>query len=205
MSQFDEAWRWSRRGVEEVRVFFQGLGHYVLDVDAIENGGAPAIIGRLKRHIVPDLQVSGQGTTHWVEVKYKDHCPYYQKTGKHRHGIDLHHWYAYRQVERETGIPGLLAIFQERPGADADPRPVLLVAPFASLALCAQIVDRPVSTFKRGAIFWDVDRFQRHTLEAGRVPNLTRLTEIIHPWERTSRNGQVPQMPAHREPTLFDT
>jgi hypothetical protein len=198
MSHYGEAWEWGQHGVEEVRLFFQGLGHYVLDVDAIDNGGAPAIISQVRRHVTPDLQVSGGGQTWWVEVKYKSHCVKYQKTGKFRHGIDLANWNAYQQVEHETGIPGLLAIFQARPGAEAPWEPWLLVAPFADLTggQVGQIKGVEV-------IFWDVDQFQRHQLESGRVPNLTRLTEVIHPWERKDSRGVAPRMPSWQQQNLW--
>jgi hypothetical protein len=200
MSHYGEAWNWGVRGVEETRIFFQGLGMYVLDTDSIQKGGAPAIIGELRRHIVPDLQVSGDGRTRWVEVKYKSSCNLYQKTRKWQHGIDLDNWYAYREVEKQTGIPGLLAIFQERPGPEAEPDPMLLTAPFADL------VGGRIGELRPGErlIFWDVDKFECHHLQAGRVPNLTRLTKIIRPWERKGADGSAPRMDPRQQPPPYD-
>lgn len=101
-----------------------------------------------------------------------------------RHGIDLHHWYAYQQVEAETGIPGLLAIYQYRPGPQEPPDPYLLVAPFADLVGREQ-----VGQFRPGepGAFWNVDRFQRHHLEIGRVPNVRELNRILRPYEQGRR------------------
>lgn len=200
MTHYGEAWNWGLHGIEETRVFFQGLGHYVLDIDAINNGGAPAIVGQVRRHVTPDLQISGGGNTWWVEVKYKDHCVKYQKTGTWRHGIDRANWYAYRQVERETGIPGLLAIVQHRPGPEAAPEPMLLVASFSDLARGCQFGELNGDT---PMVFWDVDRFQRHHLETGRVPDLTRLTKVIHPWEKKDSQGNAPRMSPWQQQDLW--
>jgi len=127
--------------------------------------------------------VCRDGRAWWVEVKYKDSPAKYQIAGEHRHGIDLPNWDAYREVERESGVPGWLAIVQARAGKAPEVPfdPVLLTASFAYLATRAQRDPRPFDFAPRGMVWWAVDAFEHHAIDFTRPPALGAKT--VHAWD----------------------
>lgn len=199
------AWVWGCWAENQVRQHLMRQGLFVVPTHAIEDGGAPLLLGMLSAARLPDFQVAGAGAARWVEVKWKDHPALYQKAREFRHGIDLPAWTDYLMVERESGIPGMLIILQFRPGASAAPDPMLLAAPFTRLGRLAQVREDPHSTFTRGAVYWPADCFERSPLPAAlaTAPMTERLTQVIHPWERPAKDGTVPQMAADQQWTLF--
>lgn len=183
-------WGWGEWGEGQVRRWFQEQGWFVIPTSAIENGGAPKLIGLLAAHVLPDLQTARAGEMRWVEVKTKTAPVLYQITRTWRHGIDLRLWDEYLKVQAETGLPGDLAIVQVRPGPAAEPNPTLLVASFDALANEGQVGN----TSDGPRIFWDVSRFRRWVINDCQIPPIPSLRKVVHPWERPSKTGEIPQM-----------
>jgi hypothetical protein len=200
------AWQWGCWAETQVRQHLLRQGFFVVPTHAIEDGGAPLLVGQVAAARLPDFQVAGAGTARWAEVKWKDHPALYMKARQFRHGIDLPAWNDYLMVERESGIPGMLIILQFRRGASAAPDPMLLAALFARLAQVAQVVEGAHSTFTHGGVYWPADCFERNPLPSAMAtaPMTERLTQVIHPWEQPAQDGTAPQMAPHRQPTLFD-
>jgi hypothetical protein len=192
------AGEWGTAAERIVRRWYQQHGSFVVPIHAIEDGGAPYLAGLLRKHVLPDFQVSKAGFSRWVEVKYKDHCVLYQKAQEWRHGIDLPNWQDYLQVETETGIPGYLAILQYRKGPGLSPDPLLLEAAFAALQDVTQEDPARREHARRGMVYWPVSAFGQYPLgmSVSRLELLPRLTRIVHPWERPGKNGTVPNMDA---------
>jgi hypothetical protein len=180
-----------------VRAWLQRSGYFVVPVHAIEEGGAPALLGLLQRHVLPDLQACRDGSACWVEVKYKDSPARYQKAQEYRHGVDLPNWDAYLQVERESGLPGWLAIVQARAGKAPELpfAPVLLTASFAGLRPWAQRVPDATDCAPCGMVYWPVDVFEQHAIDLAQPLVLGAGT--VHPWDRADRGGFAP----HWEPS----
>lgn len=175
-------WNLGRFGEERVRCWYQQQGWFVVPTYCIENGGAPALIGQLRRFVLPDMQAAQAGEMRWVEVKTKTSPVLYQKIGRFRHGIDLRNWLDYREVERTTGLPGYLAILQLRPGKGAAVDPVLLQAAFADLDSVVQIYT------SNQMVYWDADRFERLPIDLTQAAPVLE-PKTIHPWDHGREMG----------------
>lgn len=184
---------WGIAAETAVRAALVRLGYFVVPAHAIEQGGAPMLIGLLEKHVLPDFLVARAGMSRWVEVKFKDHCVKFGKTGYFRHGIDLPNWYAYREVEKITGVPGHLAVLQYRPGANVDPDPHLLMQSFAHLHEVIDFQPDPIPTAPRGMAYWNVDEMNTITRLDFNFTDVERLTKVIHPWEARTKSGDAPQ------------
>jgi hypothetical protein len=185
---------WGRLAEEAVRRAYTRLGYFVVPTYAIEDGGAPMLVGLLQKFVLPDFLVAQGGQPRWVEVKFKDHPVKFQKTGYSRHGIDLPKWHAYRKVEEISGISGSLAILQYRPGADANPDPHLLQQTFAHLAHTIEFEPKPFAHAQRGMAYWNVDEMDIGGPLDFDPADTPRLTRTIHAWERKARDGRAPKM-----------
>jgi hypothetical protein len=188
-----------------VRGKLEAWGYFVIPMYAIEDGNeAPCLRRFVERHVLPDLQAWRAGRGLWIEVKWKDSPDYYQKAGEYRHGVDLPKWDAYLEVERETGVPGYLAIVQCRAGKAAELPfdPILLIAPFAYLATQAQRVPEPTAFASRGMVYWPVDAFEAHPIDLPQPPVLGAST--VHPWHQAARDGRVPHWEPNRQGRLWE-
>lgn len=186
-------WQWGELGARRARRWFQEQGCFVVPVDAIENGGAPALLGQLERYVLPDMQVVRAVEARWVEVKWKTAPDLYRVVNRWRHGVDLPNWRAYLAVECLSGIPGYLAIFEFKPGPDpdVDPDPHLLLASFADLRLTVQEQENG----KPPMAWFDRDRFDRFPmdLDSDEMPDLILRPRLVHPWERKGAVGPAPR------------
>jgi hypothetical protein len=188
------AWEWGIAAERAVRDAYQRLGYFVVPTNLImEARGAPMLTGLLKKYVLPDMMISRGGRSAWREVKFKDHCVKFGKTGFFRHGIDLPKWRAYRQVEKETGIPGGIAILQYRPGASADPCPCLLEQTFEHLETAVDLQTQSLPHASGGMAYWNVDEMDRVCFLDFDFTDIPRLTKTIHAWEGVSRRGVAPQ------------
>jgi hypothetical protein len=86
------------------------------DYSGAEGNKAPRIEGLRDCHVLPDLDVCRAGKRVWIEVKTKSAASRGRISGELEHGITLHHWQAYRAVERETGSAVWLAIWERDTG-----------------------------------------------------------------------------------------
>jgi hypothetical protein len=154
------------------------------------------LIGLINQFVLPDGLVFEPGTRpFWDEVKYKDHCDKYQTKRQWQHGIDLPNWLAYLDVERVTGIEGQLSIVQCKPGKEAHPHPVLMWNSFRELKKYVQIVDRPHTTFRRGAAYFPMDSLRCSPIEFELPKHLKSLATKVNPWEQKSKAGIAPAWP----------
>lgn len=160
-------WELGQWGERQARSWCEKQGWFVIPAYLIEDGGAPAATRHLEKLVLPDLQVAVNGEARWIEVKTKTLSPVYQKTGDHRHGVDLRNWEAYLEVEAQTGIPGYLMIVQLEPHW-------LLMASFAHLL--------PVVQVYGDMAYWPRDRFERLEVRAD-GPSAPRIEpKAEHPW-----------------------
>lgn len=186
------AWEWGEWGEGRVRAWFTARGYFVVPTSCIEIGGAPRLIGHLRSHVLPDLQVARAGVCRWVEVKFKTRPVLYEKTKRWRHGIDQRLFEDYLAVERETGIRGSLALYQLQRGPSGPADPMLLWAPLAELAKHTQPYE------PNGMVYWDADVMSRWHLSSEPEPpaRFRSLLNVVHPWEKPAADGKsAPQMP----------
>lgn len=183
-------WEKGDRAVEAVSDWLIAQGKYVLRTDRIETGAAPGFDGPLGHITVADLLAAYHGQLEWHEVKWKDHCPFHQKSRTWRQGIDAGKWRYYLWLQNATGVPGWLTMVQLRPGAEAEPRPVLLTAPFD--LLCARLL--PHDGGGDVKVWWEVDEFAAFpiTLRDG-WQTIDVGPPLIRPWERKAKDGHAPQ------------
>jgi hypothetical protein len=187
---------WGRLAEQAIRKQYLETGWYVVPTHAIETGGAPMLIGLIKKFVLPDFQMfKPQAAPCWVECKYKDHLDRFQKLSQWQQGIDLPNWYAYLEVERVTGIAGRLAILQYRPGREAEPKPVHLWQSFERLKKWVQIKTTPHHKFPKGAAYWPVDAFKCSPITFRPPEDLPTVSENLNPWEKKSKVGVAPQWP----------
>lgn len=193
------ATQWGTWGEKIAIKWLQKQGWYVIPVSLIDNGGAPKAVGLLKSIVLPDLQIAGKGGSRWVEVKTKRNPIHFRKARQWRHGIDQPKWDAYLSVETESQIPGDLAIIQIRPGPEAEPEPMLLIAPFDQLQNSAKHEpgkDGPM-------VYWATEKFEIFPLEDCPIPPLPNLRLVEHPWEKKDKRGNAPRFDRSTHPRLF--
>lgn len=192
MTRHPIAANWGSAAEQAVREAFRRRGYFVVPAYAIEDGGAPMLIGLVRKHVLPDMLVAKCATPRWIEVKFKDHCVQFRKTGFWRHGVDLPKWEAYREVERITGIKGSLVVLQFRLGPEADPDPHWLIQSFDHLFQVADYEPEPTSWAPKGMVYWNVDEMN----DLGRIDfdprDIPRLTRVIHVWEEKGKEGRTP-------------
>lgn len=111
----DPEWILGQTGERIVRRRLEELGYFVVPTNLIEDGGAPALTGALRRITLPDFQVSRDGRSAWVEIKTKTSAVWYRLGHEWRQGINKNNWLAYLEVQNVTGIPGYLAVLQDAP------------------------------------------------------------------------------------------
>jgi hypothetical protein len=78
-----------------------------------EEEKAPRLQGWEISYIVPDLDVCRNGKRYWVEVKAKAKADWTRSTQRYEHGIDRHHYESYLAVQRQTGCPVWLCVYEE--------------------------------------------------------------------------------------------
>ena len=180
-------------GEEVADRYFRSLGCGVIRVADI-NGG-PAMLERDSNPLIlPDRQILiPQVGMKYVEVKWKSAPVEFRQSGTLRHGIDLPNWRHYLQLEEEAMVQIGLALVQVRTHrASTEIVPRLLFQTVLRLAKSiADILDRPINGFPRGAVYWEVDVFQDLGLivdlfGSGPIPQ-TKLA--LHPWERPAKDG----------------
>jgi len=96
--------------VEVWRAYFERHGLYVVRVDKIEDQGAPMATREDDKLVLPDLQVFGNTFHGWVEIKAKTSHTFYNAKHQFRTGIEERLWLQYLRVEKESGLPGYLAM-----------------------------------------------------------------------------------------------
>jgi hypothetical protein len=79
-----------------------------------EDDHPPRMLGpQAAAYILPDLDVCRSGARRWAEVKTKAAPSMGRLSGELEHGIPLRHFEHYQAVERESGCPVYLFIYEE--------------------------------------------------------------------------------------------
>jgi hypothetical protein len=78
-----------------------------------EDDHPPRMEGQAAAYILPDLDVCRQGQRRWAEVKTKTVPSMGRISGEPEHGIPLRHYEHYQAVQRESGCPVYLFIYEE--------------------------------------------------------------------------------------------
>lgn len=86
------------------------------DYSGKDGNKAPRLEGLWTGHPVPDLDVARSGHRFWVEVKTKWEAALWRQTGELRHGIELRLLEHYQAVEKISGCPCWLFIYEESTG-----------------------------------------------------------------------------------------
>jgi len=113
------------------------LGYFVIpsyDYSGEENNKAPKMKGLMRNFVLPDLDVSSSGSRKWVEVKTKEEATFTRVTQQLEHGISLRHYREYQEVERESGSPVYLAVYEIKTGE-------VLIGKLSELSKCVRIYD----------------------------------------------------------------
>jgi len=177
-----QQWQLGQWGETHVRKWLERSGKFIVPTTCIEDGGAPALTQLLRRHVLPDFQAFGGGSGEWWEVKTKTRAVLYGITNEWRTGIDVRLWNDYRAVERETGLPGYLAMIHR------EPELMLLTARMGEL------VPIPHSGGLAPRVWFRVDDFERVTItpDGPEMPYIAPKT--VRAWEvgRTMGARQLP-------------
>jgi hypothetical protein len=98
-----------------IKQILQKEGFYIIpSYDYSGNDGkAPKLYGLNKDFVLPDLDISKEGDRQWAEVKTKSSATYTYITKQLEHGIPLKHYNHYLDVQKITGTPVWLYIFEE--------------------------------------------------------------------------------------------
>lgn len=78
-----------------------------------EDEHPPRMEGQAATYILPDLDVCRMGRRRWAEVKTKTGPCMGRISGELEHGIPLRHYEHYQAVQRESGCPVYLFIYEE--------------------------------------------------------------------------------------------
>jgi hypothetical protein len=85
--------------------------------------GAPMMVTAKGWRVAPDFLVVRHGGALWAEVKAKSQPAYYFKRRRWEHGLD---WYLvkhYRDVQRESGSPVWIIVYEEHSPTSAEAAP----------------------------------------------------------------------------------
>jgi hypothetical protein len=173
--------KWARRN-----------GFATLDLSALR-GRNRVVLPDGSTRPMADLGLLGGRGLEAVEVKWKE-CPVlYQVARQFRHGVDLPHWDAYLHIQERYSVPVGIWVVEWRPGAAAEPRPVLLRALVDVLKPHVQRAPTPTKKAPRGMAYWDREVMLDVVALPGAIghPPL-HLPRLVHPWERKSRDGHAP-------------
>lgn len=103
-----------RSGEKIVAEELQKRGWYVIPSYDYSGGDehAPKLWGAQRNYVIPDLDVSVDGTRMWIEVKTKSKFTWTRMTKQLEHGIPRRHFEHYLEVQRITGTPVYLFIYE---------------------------------------------------------------------------------------------
>lgn len=147
-----EEFRRGRRAERIVEFLLQSAGHFTIpsyDYAGDDRDKPPRLMGIRKRYAVPDLDVCRTGHRWWAEVKYKDRADFTRVTQRHEHGINKRLHDDYVEVERNSGCPVVLVVFQDDTGE-------ILAISLSKLAKVCRIYDGS-KMGRGGMVFWPKD------------------------------------------------
>lgn len=192
MSEWDKLFKRGLKGEKLVREWLKLRGFYVLPASLIDNGGAPALEGYLKRIIASNHLVAGGGRTFWAEIKTYQRAAFYQKYQRWVHGVPIRLWNQYIEAQQVTGIPGYLFILQLNDR-------LILEGKLDEIQVSSQKTVGKQHPPSGPQIFFDVRRFKWYSL--GTLESLTPLLpedlppKTIRPWEVGKKFPKERQLP----------
>jgi Holliday junction resolvase-like predicted endonuclease len=176
-----DPWERGRQGEIIARQWLTQNGYIVVAASDIDSGGAPMLLEKNKKVILPDNIVFRAGGPAFVEVKTYQIAAWEQKRQRHQHGILQRHFEHYRQAAKDCKIPCYLAIIQ------VDIWKLLL----GELEHLAETMNVGLAPSKFGLeVYFDINRFEWHDLDSPDTPQLVRLPDIppetIRTWDKKS-------------------
>lgn len=152
-------------------------GFIVVAVSDIDSGGAPMLLEKSKKVILPDNIVFRAGRPAFVEVKTYQEAKWEQKRQRWHHGILKRHFEQYRQAAKDCGIPCYLAIIQ------VDSWRLLL----GELEHLAETMLDGLAPSKFGLeVYFDINRFEWFPLDE--LKGIAKLPDVppetVRPWDK---------------------
>jgi len=114
-SRWDVMREFGRDGERFVAAWLRRSGMYVIpsyDYTGDDASKAPKLEGAVRRYVIPDLDVAGDGRRCWVEVKTKTRPDFSYKTGTDDHGFEERLLLSYRHVQEITGTTAWLCVYE---------------------------------------------------------------------------------------------
>lgn len=112
-----KTFRQGRVGEEIISYYLQKSGCWIIPSYAFTDDEGEEKAPRLQKfmagYIIPDLDVSKEGTRFWVEAKTKCAPTFTRIMQQFEHGIPLRHYQHYLRVQRITGCKVYLFIYEE--------------------------------------------------------------------------------------------
>jgi hypothetical protein len=108
-----------RRGEKLVARWLSRWGYFWVpsyDYTGTNGDKAPRLFGFAERFPIPDLDVCKDGRRFWFEIKTKGKPTPTRITGTIDHGIDTRLIDAYQKVQKHTGCPVWIGIYEENSG-----------------------------------------------------------------------------------------
>lgn len=99
---FEDALAWGEEGEKEVADYFIGKGACVVPLYQFHTTGAPFMLERVNKHILPDLMCWQDGKSYFVESKRKNRWVRFD--GNMETGFNYHHYKHYCAVQEKTGV-----------------------------------------------------------------------------------------------------
>lgn len=192
MNKWDDLFKRGLKGEALVGEWLKLRGFYVLPASLIENGGAPALEGHIKRIIASNHLVAGAGKTFWAEIKTYQRATFNQKRWRWEHGVPIRLWNQYIEGQQITGIPGYLFILQlnER---------IILEGKLDDIQIGSQKTIGHQHPPSGPQIFFDVNRFKWYSL--GTLGSLASMlpedlpSKTVRPWEERKKFPKDRQLP----------
>jgi hypothetical protein len=148
------------QGELKVVEMLQKRGWFVIpsyDYSGDDGNKAPKLQGLCKNLVIPDLDISKNGSRKWAEVKTKNAATYTRITNRYEHGIPLRHFEHYRDVEQITGCEVWLFIFELDTGQ-------VLFQKLCELEKSKRIYDGGKMSWG-GMIFFQRDKFKKFDID----------------------------------------
>lgn len=191
MSEWKRLLNRGLQGEKLVREWLKLRGFYVLPTSLIENGGAPALEGHVRKVIASNNLVVGDGSSFWAEVKTHQRSTMNRKYQREEHGIPIRLWEQYMEGQELTGIPGCLFILELKGRR-------ILEGRLNDIAIGSRQtvgIHHPPSGPQ---VFFDVRRFHWYSLETLALQRMLpedNPPRVVRPWEGDRRFPIARQLP----------
>jgi len=190
MSNWNRLLSLGLQGEALVREWYKRQGYFVLPVSLINNGGAPALEGYVRKVIVANHLAFKGADQRWVEVKTYARASFNQQRHRWEHGVPQRLWLHYLEGQALTHIPGYLTILQVNKRLIMEGR-IDRIATTAYVQAPAE--NHPPSGLQ---IFFDTRFFDWYRLDTLEPLPKMDSPKVIREWEEKP-------FPSDRQPPLF--